>query len=105
MDIDSTYITRLEHQEYAKRIEADHRRIDARLKKLEDMTEQMNSLVVSVEKLAISVERLATEQKEQNDKIDAIESRDGDMWRKVVSYGITAIVGILVGFIFKKIGF
>lgn len=32
------------------------------------------------------------------------ESKDGEMWRKVVGYVITTIIGIAVGFMFTQIG-
>ena len=33
-----------------------------------------------------------------------MESRDGEMWRKVVSYAATAAVGVLVGLVFQAAG-
>ena len=44
------------------------------------------------------------EQVEQGKRLEILESRDGEMWRKVISYAVTAIVGIVIGFIFKQIG-
>ena len=98
-------ITRAEHEEFAKRIEKDQERNNARLAALEDNSKQINSLVVSVEKLALSMKQLAEEQREQNTKLDNLEERDGEMWRKVVGYIITAVIGIIIGFVFKQIGF
>lgn len=98
-------ITRVEHEEFAKRIEKDQERNNARLAALEENTKQINSLVVSVEKLALSMKQLAEEQREQNAKLDKLEERDGEMWRKVVGYIITAVIGIIIGFVFKQIGF
>lgn len=72
---------------------------------LEDNSKQINSLVVYVEKLALSMKQLAEEQREQNAKLDKLEERDGEMWRKVVGYIITAVIGIIIGFVFKQIGF
>ena len=97
-------ITRAEHDEFAKRIEENHDRINTRLKLLEDQTKQMTDIAVSVKELAMSVKQMAEEQKSQNNKIEKLESRDGEMWRKVVGYIVTAIVGILIGFVFQQIG-
>ena len=44
------------------------------------------------------------EQEQQGKRLTALESRDGEMWRKVVTYAITAAVGIIVGFAAKQIG-
>ena len=60
--------------------------------------------VGSVEKLAQSVESMVKEQEKQGRRLDELEGRDGEMWRKVVGYIITAAVGILVGFLFRQIG-
>ena len=41
---------------------------------------------------------------EQGKRLETLESRDGEMWRKVIGYIATAIVGIVVGFIFTHFG-
>ena len=38
------------------------------------------------------------------DRTSVLENRDGEMWRKVVGYVATAVIGIVVGFIFTQIG-
>ena len=60
---------------------------------------------MSVEKLAQSIEVMCKEQEQQGQRLQTLESRDGEMWRKVVGYVITAIIGIVVGFVFTQIGF
>ena len=98
------YLTISEHKEYSKRMDDEHKRQNQRLDELEKQTAQNNKLLVSVEKLALSMENMQKEQKEQGDRLEALESRDGEMWRKVVSYIITAVIGAVVGFVFKQIG-
>ncbi len=44
------------------------------------------------------------EQKQQGERLKILENRDGEMWRKVVGYVITAVVGIVVGFVFNQLG-
>ena len=97
-------ITRAEYNEFGKRIEESHDRINARLRLLEENTKQMTDIAVSVKELAMSVKQMAEEQKSQSNKIEKLESRDGEMWRKVAGYIVTAIVGILIGFVFHQIG-
>lgn len=99
-----TPISRAEHNEFVKRMEEDHKRIDHRLGELEKAFEQNNKLLVSVEKLALSMENMQKEQQDQGERLKKLESRDGEMWRKVVSYAVTAVIGIVVGFIFTQIG-
>ena len=44
------------------------------------------------------------EQKEQGERILKIENRDGEKWRTVSTYAITAVLGIFLGFALKQIG-
>ena len=99
-----TPITRAEHEEFSRRIEDWERRQDKRLELLGENVREIGALTTSVEKLAQSVESMVKEQEKQGRRLDELEGRDGEMWRKVVGYIITAAVGILVGFLFRQIG-
>ena len=50
------------------------------------------------------MENMLKEQIRQGDRLDELESRDGQMWRKVVSYAVTVMIGIVIGFVFKHFG-
>ena len=54
--------------------------------------------------MAVSIENMVKEQQRQGEKIEELESRDGKMWRQVVGYVVTTIIGIVVGFIFTHLG-
>ncbi len=99
-----TPITRAEHEEFRRRIEEENRRQDKRLELLESNTKQIGTLTTSVEKLALSIESMVKEQEEQGKRLVTLENRDGEMWRKVVGYALTAIISIIIGFIFAQIG-
>ena len=99
-----TPITRAEHEEFRTRIEEENKRQNCRINKLEDTFEKINSLATSTEKLATSMEAMLKEQEEQGGRLKILEERDGEKWRKVVGYIVTAVVGIVVGFIFTQIG-
>lgn len=47
---------------------------------------------------------MAKEQEKQGERLEALEGRDGEMWRKVVGYILTAVISVVVGFVFSKIG-
>lgn len=102
--MDDSQITRPEYEEYKKREAEAHERIDKRLAILEKSGEQIGKLCISIEKLATNMEHMAAEQKEQGVKLEKLEQRDGDRWRQVVGYVVTAVVGILIGFVFKQFG-
>lgn len=102
--MDSTPITRIEHEEFCKRVEAEEHRQNKRLEILEEQTKQFIDLVLSVRELAQSVKQLAETQKAQGEKLDELENRDGEMWRKVSGYVITAIIGLVLGYLFNLAG-
>lgn len=92
------------HNEYAKRMEDEHKRQNKRITDLENKVEDIGSLTASVESLAKSVEQMAKAQEKQAKRLETLEGRDGEMWRKIVGYAVTFVVGAVLTFIFAKIG-
>ena len=97
-------ISREEHNEFVRRMDAANERQDARLKDLESKVAEIHALTASVEKLAISIQQMAKEQEQQGKRLETIENRDGDMWRKSVVSIAAAVAGALVGFIIAHFG-
>ncbi len=97
-------ISREEHQEFCKRMEEEDHRQNRRIEMLEGTVQQIGKLTASVEKMAASLQSMVREQEQQGKRLTALESRDGEMWRKIVTYAVTAVVGIIVGFAAKQIG-
>lgn len=98
------YITRAEHGEFCKRMEAEDTRQNRRIGELEETVRQIGTLTTSVEKLAMSIEAMVREMEQQGERLEALESRDGEMWRKAMAYLATAVIGAIIGYIFKQIG-
>ena len=97
-------ITRAEHEEFRRRLEEENKRQDARIGILEESVQQIGALANSVEKLALSMQSMLKEQEKQGKRLETLEDRDGAMWRKVVAYGATALVGIFIGYIAQQLG-
>lgn len=97
-------ITRAEHEEFRKRIEDENSRQNKRIELLENNMTRLEALNLSIEKLALNMENMLKEQVQQGKRLEILESRDGEMWRKVVSYAVTAVIGIVIGFICKQMG-
>ena len=97
-------ITRAEHEEFRRRLEEENKRQDTRIGILEDSVRQIGALATSVEKLAVSMQSMLKEQEKQGKRLEALEGRDGEKWRKVMGYIAMAIVGIVLGYLFKRIG-
>ena len=98
-------ITRAEHEEFKQRLKEENSRQDRRIALLEESVSKMGALSTSVEKLAMSMQSMVKEQEKQGERLETLESRDGEMWRKAVGYVVTAIIGIFVGFVFTQMGF
>lgn len=98
------WISREEHEEFRRRIEDEHKRINHRLGTLEETERQISQLTASVEKLALSVESMARTQTRQGERLEELESRDGQMWRKVSGYVVTTLIGAIITFILMQIG-
>lgn len=103
VDMDDA-ITRAEHEEFSRRLEEANKRQDKRIELLENNIRELNQLTTSVGKLATSVESMVKEQEKQGKRLETLEGRDGEMWRKVAGYIVTAVVGILIGFVFTQMG-
>lgn len=98
------YIDRREHEEFCKRMEDEHKRINHRMTEVENNVKQIEELTISVREMAVSMRSMLEEQQEQGNRLEILENRDGEMWRKVAGYVITVVIGIVIGYIFKQIG-
>ena len=99
-----TPISRAEHEEFVKRMEDEDHRQNRRIEILEKSVQQFTSLTASVEKLALNMENMLKEQEAQGKRLEALEDRDGEKCRTMISFVGTTVIGILIGYIFKLIG-
>ena len=98
------YVGREEHTEFAKRIEDEQHRQNRRIELLEEAVKQNTALTVSVERLANSMKNMANEQIKQGERLEALDCRDGEIWRTVVKYVLTAALGLVIGLVATQIG-
>jgi hypothetical protein len=98
------YVGREEHTEFARRIQEEEHRQNRRIELLEESVKQNTALTLSVEKLANNMKNMANEQMRQGKRLEALEGRDGDMWRTVVKYVLTTILGLVIGVVAMQIG-
>lgn len=105
-------ISRAEHEEFRRLMESENARLEEendrqnhRINILEKSVQQISNLAASTEKLATNMENMLKVQEQQGKRLETLESRDGEMWRKVTGHIITAVIGIVIGFLFQQIGF
>ena len=96
-------ISRAEHEEFARRIADQERRQDKRLELLEETVREIGALTVSVQKLAQSLELMVKEQEQQGKRLQALESRDGEKWRKLMGYIATALTSGAVTLLLSRL--
>lgn len=99
-----TPITRAEHEEFRKRLEAEDKRLNIRLTIVEEDLKNIKDLTASVEKLATNMENMMKIQEKQGNRLEELEGRDGAMWREVVKIALTVLVGGVIGFALSQIG-
>ncbi len=98
-----TPIERAEHEEFRRRMEEEHNRTNRRLQIVEEAVKENNKLVVAVEKMALNMESMLKEQRDQGERLEALENRDGEKWRAVSSHVVMTVIGLVIGYIFSQI--
>lgn len=109
--MEGDFITRKEHEVFCELMDSENKRRDdennrqnKRLAALEETVRQIGALTSSVERLATNMENMLRNIEAQGKRLEALESRDGEMWRKVVGYVATTLIGGVIGFALKQIG-
>ena len=98
-----TPISRGEHEEFVRRIADQERRQDKRLELLEGTVREIGDLTLSVHTLAKSMESMVKEQEKQGKRLQALESRDGEKWRKLMGYIATALTSGAVTLLLSRL--
>lgn len=98
------YVLKEVYEEYAKRVEEENNRQNHRISILENSLTQIVQIASAVERLATNMEHMAKEQQMQGERLKTLEDRDGEMWRKVVSYVVTGFLSAIIGFIVSRLG-
>lgn len=99
------YIGRMEHDEFAKRMETEHKQQNKRIKDLEDGFKQFIDLAMSVKELTLAVKSMVEEQKKQGERLEKLEDVPADNWRTLKVGFISAMAGgigtAIIGFLIK----
>ena len=80
------------------------KRQNRRIEQLEKDSKTQTQTLIAIERIAVSVENMQNELSDQGKRLDELESHDGEMWRKVIGYVVSSIVGAVICFIFTQIG-
>lgn len=109
--MEGDFITRREHDEFAKRMEVENQRRDdedkrqnKRIDKLEETVAKIEGLTLAIEKMAVSINTMTDEIKSQGARLTAIEAKPAKRWESLVSDIIKLLIAAVVGFLLAKIG-
>lgn len=102
--MEGDFITRREHEEFARRMDDEDDRQNKRLAILEDSMKKLEGLTVAIEKMSVSISTMATEIKKQGERLEAIEAKPGKRWENIVSDVIKLVVAAAVGFTLARLG-
>lgn len=95
------FLTRAEHEEFARRLDEANARHSKRLSVVEEAVRQTNRIALSVQELATTMKSMLKEQEKQGSRLEALEGRDGIMWRSILGYALSALVGAGIAAIIK----
>jgi len=86
--------------EHGKEISA----LKHRVGDLEVETRAINDLAISTQRMAVNMENMLEEQKRQGERLESLEGRDGKKWREITRHTVTALISIILGYIFARLG-
>ena len=89
-------IARAEHEEFAKRIDAENTRQNRRIEALEQSVDRFGRIASSVERLGSNMEGMLKEQERQGERLDKLEGKPAENWNLVIKAVLTA-VGSAIG--------
>jgi uncharacterized protein YoxC len=102
--MDGNFLTVAVHQEYARRMEDEHKRQNKRITDLEEKVEDIGSLTASVESLAKSIEQMAKAQEKQGKRLEALEQKPAKKWESFVDKVVWAVAAAVIAYVLTSIG-
>ena len=98
------YLPLCVHNEYAKRMEDEHKRQNKRISDLEVKVADIGSLTASVESLAKSVEQMAKAQDKQAKRLETLEQKPAKKWEAFADKVVWAVAAALIAFVLSYLG-
>ena len=100
--MEQEYLTRREHEEFARRMETENARIkdendrqNKRIGVVEESVKEFNKLALQIERIAVSIQQMTEEISKQGTRLESIESKPAKRWDAVVGGIIGAVAGAI----------
>ena len=104
-------VTHRELESFKELMESENRRLaeeddrqNHRISALEESVREISNLATATQRLADNMENMLKIQEQQDKRLEQIESRDGNKWRKTMEDIGRIILGAVIAIIFAKIG-
>ena len=98
------YLLKSVHEEFAIRMDEEHKRQNERTTDLEVKVKDIGDLTASVASLAKSVEQMAKAQEKQAKRLEALEQKPAKKWESFADKVIWAVAAALIAFILSYLG-
>ena len=105
------FVSKEEHDEVIKRIEAEQKRTNQRLEILEKLDEKIYQVIGSIEKMSVNVENMLKAQEKQEKKIefhdlriDSLENKNSKKWEELTGHIWKLVVAGVVGYFLAAVG-
>ncbi len=95
----------LHHEERLTKVEDRSKSNSHRLDEIERRQNNLDELVGTVKVLADREERVEDDVREIKNDVKTLTNKPAERWNKLFEIALTAAVGIVIGFIFSKLGF
>ena len=99
------FVGREEFNMYVEKISSEQAEQNRRLSVLDDAIKSIQSLALEMGKMNVTMAKMVDEQKNQGERLTAIEKTPADRWEKVVNGILSAIIAGVAGFALAHIGF
>ena len=92
------------HEEFARRMEDEHKRQNHRITDLEEKVKDIADLTTSVASLAQSIKQMATAQEKHAKRLETLEQKPAKRWESIVEKALLVIVTALITYALSQLG-
>lgn len=102
--MDGNFLPMAVHEEFARRMDDEHKRQNKRITDLEDKVEDIADLTTSVASLAQSIKQMATAQEKHAKRLETLEQKPAKRWESIVEKALLVIVTALITYALSQLG-
>ena len=102
--MDGNYLPLAVHNEFARRMEDEHKRQNHRITELEENVKDIADLTTSVSSLAQSIKQMATAQEKHAKRLENLEQKPAKRWESIVEKALLVIVTALITYALSQLG-